>query len=281
MLKDLVGPVRAKELTDEFGELIEHLQVLGYKELKPWPEFLSAMKPPTQWSAKHIEQRVTTNFLYYRSNYLIILCAVVIFRIFLSPLTLFSVLLTAGIVVYSVVAVKVPVRVGEFEIDLQKKNALCAGVCLLVLSLSGTLAELLWSIIIAVLLCGAHMLFRARSISSKMNRVQEEVKLNSASGGGGGGVSSTAKIVNNVNKLISEVFSKNTGQNKKNDVTIPNTESDSELNSPDSVDIESRPMPTGDASPYHPSLGAPSSSVGSAVKRASPPSHNRVSEKDD
>ncbi len=282
MLRDFVGPVRAKELAEEFGELIENLQILGYKEVKPWAEFMSAMKPPAQWDAKHVEQRVTTNFLYYRSNYLIICCGVVLFRIILSPLTLFSILLTLAFIGYVTIMVKVPLQIGELIIDNQKKNMACAAVSLLILSLSGTLAEMFWSILMAVMACVAHMLFRARSISSKMNKVQEEVKLNSHShsgtAGGAGASSNTSKIVSGVNQLISEVFTKNSSQaqNKKHDVSVPNAESVSGANSPTMADIESRAASTPEEAPYHPSL----SHHGSAVKRASP-THFRTPEKSD
>ena len=126
MLKDLVGPVRANELAEEFGELIENLQILGYKEMKPWPEFMSAMKPPAKWDAKHIDQRISTNFLYYRSNYLIICCTIVLFQIIMSPVTLFSIILTGLFAGYVILTVKTPLVIGEYVIDTQKKNMICA-----------------------------------------------------------------------------------------------------------------------------------------------------------
>lgn len=266
-----MGPLRAKELEEELGEIIENLQILGYKEVKPWAEFLSAMKPPAQWDAKHLEQRVTTNFLYYRSNYLLICAAIIIFRIILSPLTLFSIILTVAVVGYITVMVKTPLIMGETVIDQQKKNWACVALSVIILGLSGTIAEMFWSIFIAVAVCLAHMLFRARSISSKMNKVQEEVKLNSghsshihggSSGGASAGVgvnktkvagsSHTSKIVENVNSLISEVFqssSSSTSKAKKQDLSAPNDISSSSSNNnsiisaggDDEDDIESRP----------------------------------------
>jgi len=296
MLKDLVGPVRAKELEEELGELIENLQILGYKEVKPWAEFLSAMKPPAQWDAKHLEQRATTNFLYYRSNYLIICALIILFRIIMSPLTLFSIILTTAVVSYITVMVKVPFMIGEHVIDNRKKNLGSIGVAVVILTLSGTLSELFWSIFIAVSLCLAHMLFRARSISSKMNKVQEEVKLNNHAGvapSGNGSGSHASKIVSNVNSLISEVFqnASATSKAKKQDLSVPNDVSGSNSPNPDSSplttddDIESHPTRSNDNSPYHPamSMSIPSSTsaTGSAVKRGSPTGHGRAPGKSD
>jgi hypothetical protein len=296
MLRDLVGPVRAKELEEELGELIENLQILGYKEVKPWAEFLSAMKPPAQWDAKHLEQRVTTNFLYYRSNYLLICCSIILFRIILSPLTLFSILLTVTLIGYIMLMVKVPLMLGETIIDSQKRNWACVALAFVILGLSGTLAELFWSIFISVTLNLAHMLFRARSISSKMNKVQEEVKLNAHSDRSPvtGKATHTSKIVSNVNSLISEVFNNSsaTSKAKKHDLFAPNDISGASTPNPGSNsftsiddDIESRPAADHSddrsGSPYHPNLSISTGATGSAVKRSSPIVHGRAPGKND
>eukprot|EP00981_Chlorochromonas_danica_P003753 scaffold691_cov181-Ochromonas_danica.AAC.6 len=42
--------------------------------------------------------------------------------------------------------------------------------------------RLLWSALYAVLLCGLHLLFRPRNVSSKVNRMYEEAKLNGYGG---------------------------------------------------------------------------------------------------
>ena len=140
MLKDIFGPIKAKELIEDVNEFIENVKLLGYAELKPWGEFLSAMKPPVQWDAKHLEQRITTNFLYYRTNYLFICAGVLLLRIVFSPFILFTLLLVAVLFAYVMFIMKKQLAFGEYIIDSQKKLLGCSLVSLLFLSLTGTLA---------------------------------------------------------------------------------------------------------------------------------------------
>ena len=140
MLKDIFGPIKAKELLEDVNEFIENVKLMGYAELRPWGEFLSAMKPPVQWDAKHLEQRITTNFLYYRTNYLFICVGVLVVRIMLSPFVLFSLLLLAVMYAYVMFIMKKQLVFGELVIDSQKKLIACSIVSLLFLSLTGALA---------------------------------------------------------------------------------------------------------------------------------------------
>lgn len=62
---------RAEIILDDLGDAVEQLKRLGWKEQRPWPEFFAVFKPP-EWTANALEQRLATNLLYYRTNYLII-----------------------------------------------------------------------------------------------------------------------------------------------------------------------------------------------------------------
>lgn len=64
-LKSIIGERLAEDLLEELAILFQQLQVLGWKQLRPWNEFFAVFKTP-QFNWKHLELRVTTNFLQYR-----------------------------------------------------------------------------------------------------------------------------------------------------------------------------------------------------------------------
>lgn len=199
MLRDAFGPIRAKEIEAELAELVDNVQVIGYKEVKPWGEFISSMKPPAHWDAKTIEQRVSTNMLYYRSNYLVICGVILALRILFAPFIIMSLILVAALFGYVRVFSKGPITIGELRLDETKQMQITIATSLIFLGLVGTLQALFWVILLCICVCSAHMLFRARSISSKLNRTQEEVKLSmhrhmAASGSGSGSVDSAALL---------------------------------------------------------------------------------------
>lgn len=280
MLKDIFGPVRAKELEEELGEFIENLKILGYKEVKPWGEFVSAMKSPSHWDAKTIEQRISTNLLYYRSNYLAICCGIVLFRILFSPFILFSLLLVLAFNSYFLIVTKGALQFGEIIIDRQKKIQGCMVLSILFLALIGTLSALFWSLFLCLFICFSHMLFRARSISSKMNKAQEEVKLNMHSSVNNGNPSSSSSTVDNPS-VVDSIMSSFSSLTKNTKQATPSKTSPS----PD-LDVEN---PTVDdtvdvfVNPTTPNTSNPSDkNIGSARKRPSPTSlFNRPTAKND
>eukprot|EP01031_Cornospumella_fuschlensis_P002651 gene2651-3313_t len=71
MIRDVLGDAATEELMDALKLVGEKIQVLGWKEMRPWSEFFASFKPP-QFDSRHLEQRITTNFLHYRSNYVVI-----------------------------------------------------------------------------------------------------------------------------------------------------------------------------------------------------------------
>lgn len=177
MLRDVIGNRATNQLMEEIQSLVQVLQELGWKELRPWSEFFATFKAP-QFNPKHLEQRMTTNFLHYRSNYVLLSVGILLLQILLKPLIIMSSLVIAGLCYYLLVIHKKTLLVGEFIIDVQGKQYICIGISILILVLSGTLERLLWTLIYCILVCGLHMVFRPRSVSSKANRMYEEVKLN-------------------------------------------------------------------------------------------------------
>lgn len=177
MLRDVLGERVADELLEEMNLLFEQAKTLGYKEMRPWTEFFGGFKPP-QMNVRHIEQRVTTNFLHYRSNYFMICLGLLLLQIIFAPMIIFSTALVAAFCTYMLFIHKKPFYIGEIVIDDRAKMTICGVFSVLLLVLTGTLEHLIWCVLYITVLCGGHMLFRPRSVSSKSNKVYEELKLN-------------------------------------------------------------------------------------------------------
>lgn len=185
MLKDYLGEQHFKEISEELGNFIEQTKEIGWKDLKSWSEFFGVFKVP-QWNIKHLEQRVTTNFLHYRSNYALICSMVALLQILFNPFVLLALICVVSFCIYLLVLVKKPILIGDFTIQGTGKFYLCAVVSVLFLAISGAMEQILWICIYCLLVCVLHMVFRPRSVTSKTNKVYEELKLNGFSWFGGG-----------------------------------------------------------------------------------------------
>lgn len=165
--------------------------------MRPWHEFFATFKAP-EMNAEYVSQRVTTNLLHYRSNYLFICAMVFLLRVVFSPLLLITLALCAGIAYYTFVVHSGPFRVGEILIDQRMKAYATGGVCLVLLILTGSLEALLWGLLSSLLLCGLHAFFRPRNIASRANHAYEEMKMtwfgiNFGSSSGSSGLGSSKK----------------------------------------------------------------------------------------
>ena len=128
-------------------------------------------KPP-QWNTKHLEQRILTNLLHYRSNYLVICTGIFILRIVFAPFMLLS-LLCVGLFCFYVLAVLTkPIVINDdLTLTLMHKQAACAVVSIVFLVLSGSLEKLLWTLLYCLVIIASHMVFRPRSVTSKTGKV--------------------------------------------------------------------------------------------------------------
>lgn len=176
MLNDIIGNMNTERIGEDIGELIEALRTLGWKEQRPWPEFFAVFKPPSI-TYKDIEQRVVTNFLQYRANYIAISCGIFALRILFAPVLFLCIVLCATVSSYLILVLKGPILIGELKLDDKMRSIICAIGSFIFLGLCGALEHLLWGLILSVFVCITHMLFRPRSISSKANKVYEEVRL--------------------------------------------------------------------------------------------------------
>lgn len=176
MLDDIIGSRGVKDFSDEIGYLIEQLRILGYKELRPWNDFFHGFKPP-QWNWKHLEQRIITNFLHYRSNYLVISAIVMAIQLLVCPFEILSLALILLFDIFMISVMKRPITIGDITISEQQKRIAVGIISALILILSGALAAITWTIIYCVGINGLHMVFRPRSVTSKANKMYEEIKL--------------------------------------------------------------------------------------------------------
>lgn len=170
----------SKEVSEELGFLIDRIRTLGWKEIRDWNDFFAVFKPP-QWNIKHLEQRIVTNFLHYRSNYVVICGVILLLQIILTPTVLLSLIIICAYSTYLLVLVKGPLVIADYTIAENNKKILCLVSSLVFLILTGALQTLLLSLVICSSICLIHMIFRPRSVTSKANKTYEEVKFSGMS----------------------------------------------------------------------------------------------------
>lgn len=176
MPSDVFRKDRIEEIVADLEPFIQQLQTLGWKEMRPWPEFFATFKPP-QFTAKNLEQRVTTNLLFYRSNYVAVCAGVLILQVLFAPMILISTAISFAMYTYLTQIHKGSFQIGDFILDHAGKRYLWVSLSVLILFVSGTIYKILWAVIYSVILCGLHMVFRPRNVQSKANRAYEEMKL--------------------------------------------------------------------------------------------------------
>lgn len=176
MLRDVLGPGPADDLMDEMQILYQQIATLGWKEMRPWAEFFASFKPP-QFNVKHLEQRITTNFLHYRTNYVMVATGILVVQILFSPMIILSTAVIFCLYTYLTHVHKGAFRIGDFILDGKGKQYLFFVLSAIILLSSGTLFKLFWTVFYSIFLCGGHMILRPRSVSSKANRMYEEMKL--------------------------------------------------------------------------------------------------------
>lgn len=167
---------------EDLQEFVEQMSIIGWKEQRSWKEFSSSFKVP---DSKNLEERVTANFLHYRTNYLIITASVFILRLLLAPMLFLCIFCCIVASAAATVLIKDPVRVGDFDINSKVRLIICGVVSFIILGLCGAVEHLLWGVVFSGIICCSHMIFRPRNISSRSNKVYEEMKINSTNWFGG------------------------------------------------------------------------------------------------
>ena len=172
-MKDFIGEARATAIEEDFRNTIEIFKQLTYREVRPWSEFFTQFKIPT-WALKNIEQRVTTNVLHYRSNYLIITSIILILQILFAPLVLLSLLVCFILTIYLLIVMKgKSIVIGEVIINEKGKKLVALVLSGVLLLISGAVGQIWWGFMYGIALCGIHAFLRPRNVSSKTNKLYE------------------------------------------------------------------------------------------------------------
>jgi hypothetical protein len=164
-----------KDIYEEFIRFSEQCHEKLWKEMKPWPEFFGTFKIP-QRDMKTLEQRVSTNLDYYKPNYISICGTIIALQIIFAPVVFLVLVLCTVFSCYLLLIRKNPIVVGDTEITGPMKMYVCCGFTFLVMALSGVMVKLVWVTIYSGVLCLFHMLLRPRSVSSKTDKIYEDLK---------------------------------------------------------------------------------------------------------
>ena len=183
-LREILGEKRGRDAAEFLSVALERIKEYGWKDLRSAKEFFSAFNAP-QMNRKNLEQRIITNLFHYRSNYLMACLGIFFLRILFAPFLLFCVLLVTSFCLYSLVIVNKPIVVGEVTIGANGKAVLCGVGSLIFLAMCGALERLLWTLMYCIVLCGFHVVFRPRSVTSKSSKLYDELKLDGFSWFGG------------------------------------------------------------------------------------------------
>jgi len=189
-LSDFLPPDKYRELVEEIGLHVESFRLLINKESRSWQEFFAVLKPP-QLNFKHVEQRMTTNLVHYRVNYMVICLVVYVLQILFHPVLLIALLAVMAFCFYSVFILRKPLILGE-SIIINENGVKVLTVCvsIIFLALVGSLEQLLWGSIYSLIICTLHMLLRPRSVTSKTNLMYEQMRVTNGGfswGAGAGG----------------------------------------------------------------------------------------------
>jgi hypothetical protein len=177
-LDEVCGEHRAKELKEEIGYALQTLMIyVNTKDLRNWTEFFAVFKPP-QWNSKHLGQRVLTNLIHYRTNYILIVAGIFGVRLVFAPFMLLSLVCVGAFCFYFLVILNKPIVINDnVTLTTIHKQAVCGLVSALFLVLSGSLEKLLWTMLYCLLIIVSHMVFRPRSVTSKTGKLYDELKL--------------------------------------------------------------------------------------------------------
>lgn len=208
------GEEKAAELGLDIQNFLNIL--IGWRNVRPWSEFFGVFKMP-QADCDLLKQRLATNLLHYRSNYLFLCAGIFSLRAIFAPTMFLSLLLCSALAIYFLLIAKMPIVVGEYTFRHREKVIFLSCFSILFMTLTGALVRLIWTLLMMVALCLAHMTFRPRSVTAKTDG--EEIKLNGFFWFGGANSPDT-EDVENPNSAESSIIDRETDIRKRTVSTI-------------------------------------------------------------
>ena len=143
---------------------------------RPWPEFFERFLWP-----EHLQERLSTNLVYYEANYVILCSGVALVAILLNPSLLFVMTLVAALVGSAAawdgdVNALAPQLGVAAPLALQQRLAVAGLGSSLIVNSTGHATPICRVALLCTGVVVAHASFRARSLKSRFAFFQEELK---------------------------------------------------------------------------------------------------------
>ncbi|CAM9411401.1 unnamed protein product [Chrysoparadoxa australica] len=179
-LRDVIGDGNTEELLDEAGVLMSHVQRLVVKEMRPWAEFIGPVSLP---SADELKRRLSLNFGFFRTNYMVIVVACSFFYIVTSPGLLVTLMLCMLMFLAVFMSRRRPLKLGDLELHTREKLGAATVASVLLLSLTGYIFTLQWSLLIGGMLSMGHASFRPPVARAVAHQSRADAEHSAGSGG--------------------------------------------------------------------------------------------------
>lgn len=172
-MRDVIGDFKTDMLISEIKEFAEKLNKNGLKSPRPWQEFGSGFRPPK--NKQEIEERLQTNFMLYRANYIVLLGAIMIWSVIMSPFSMAVLLVCAGAFAL-LLGWPRPLEVLGRVLTPRDKMMVASGFSFLFLLATGAMTLLIWSFLFGIMVAVTHMAFKCRSPGHR-NSLNKETNL--------------------------------------------------------------------------------------------------------
>lgn len=166
MLREQARAAQAGAGTEQLGIRIN----LILREQRPWSEFFDRFLWP-----EHPRERLLTNLVYYRANYLVLCSGVTLLAVLLLPELLFTAAMVAMTFSGAVMLGDSPVP-GLGPLQLEQRLAVACIPAAWLLNTSGCVGTVAQLASVCSGLVLSHATFRARSLSSRWRYLHEQFK---------------------------------------------------------------------------------------------------------
>ena len=161
----LKGYISENDLKEISNALLYLIDIIGWKDIKSWTEFLGTFKTP-QLNVKHLEQRIAANISQYRSNYIAICLGITLLCLLFSPILFILILVFVIFSIYFLLILKANIIIGDITITSKGKKYVCFSIFLILLGITGGLMKILWISFYCAIVCSVHMILRPRSVTA-------------------------------------------------------------------------------------------------------------------
>ena len=120
-----------------------------------------------------IRQRCLTNVNHYWANYVCIAIVIFVLRILFAPFLLVSLIVLIAFNGYFIAYISEVQITSDITLAGWSKTAVAAVISFVFLGLTRGLEHILWNLLLVVVLCGAHMVLRPRSVTASPDSTVE------------------------------------------------------------------------------------------------------------